>query len=199
MQAGYTVIVSQLDSGKWQAFRNGQQIDSKDLSIGPNSVDVTLHQKILIPTFPDDLGVLDPYDADCGVDWQEIIIPETGYQLAIGECVLGAVNERFSCMVPYAHNGMHYHFKPDIDGRSTVGRIFLQVHQTAGFGDYGFCGAFTLEIKNSFTAPIVIYPHMRIAQVFFNQVLLPVSYSGAYSREDHFDGPVAPVLGRDRF
>jgi dCTP deaminase len=57
---------------------------------------------------------------------------------------------------------------PMIEGRSSIGRLGLFVHVTAGFGDVGFCGYWTLEMFA--VQPVKIYPGVPICQIFFHQV-----------------------------
>jgi dCTP deaminase len=59
-------------------------------------------------------------------------------------------------------------FVPMIEGRSSIGRLGIFVHTTAGFGDVGFDGFWTLEI--SVIQPIKIYPNIRIAQVYYHSI-----------------------------
>ena len=56
---------------------------------------------------------------------------------------------------------------PYIDGKSSVGRNFILNHHTAGRGDDGFCGEWTLEIRVLY--PTVVYPYMRIGQIYYEQ------------------------------
>lgn len=182
------------NGGPWEAFKNGQKVNSEDLRIGPNSIDVTLHNKILVP---DKLEwSLNPRNPTIDVSnlFDSYTINEV-YSLRPFKSILASVNERFDCTVPYA--GCRY--VQMIEGRSTLGRLFLNVHSTAGFGDYGFKGAFTLEITNLSPWAIELTPGMRIAQVYFQQVSLPQLYEGAYNGQEHYDGPIAPTLGPDRF
>jgi len=58
-----------------------------------------------------------------------------------------------------------------VDGRSSVGRLGIQVHSTAGFVDPGFKGKITLEISNVNRRPIVLKPGMTIAQMSFIKIL----------------------------
>lgn len=201
MQLGGESLFDAFSDKHWQAYRGEETLPMDSLRdlIGPNSIDVTLHPKILYPSKSVEHEVVDPRIAE-SLSWQE---HEGELTLMPGECVLGAVNERFDCTTGLHlymgdHNELTY-WKQDIDGRSTVGRMFLQVHMTAGFGDYGFSGAFTLEITNVFNRPIRLYPGMRIAQVFFTRVYRPKRYHGAYSLSNHNDGPIAPSLGKGRF
>jgi len=57
---------------------------------------------------------------------------------------------------------------PMIEGRSSIGRLGLFVHVTAGFGDVGFCGYWTLEMFA--VQPVKIYPGVQICQLFFHQI-----------------------------
>ena len=57
---------------------------------------------------------------------------------------------------------------PMIEGRSSVGRLGLFVHVTAGFGDVGFCGYWTLEMFA--VQPVRIYPGVPICQIFYHEI-----------------------------
>ena len=56
---------------------------------------------------------------------------------------------------------------PEIDGKSSTGLKFIVNHHTAGRGDDGFCGQWTLEIRVMY--PTVVYPYMRIGQIYFKE------------------------------
>ncbi len=55
-----------------------------------------------------------------------------------------------------------------IEGRSSIGRLGLFVHVTAGFGDVGFCGFWTLEMFA--VQPVRIYAGVPICQIFYHQI-----------------------------
>ena len=55
-----------------------------------------------------------------------------------------------------------------LEGRSSIGRLGMYVHVTAGFGDVGFKGFWTLEI--SVIHPLVVYPNVQICQIFYHTV-----------------------------
>ena len=57
---------------------------------------------------------------------------------------------------------------PMIEGRSSIGRLGLFVHVTAGFGDVGFCGYWTLEMFA--VQPVAIYPGVPICQIFYHEI-----------------------------
>ena len=68
---------------------------------------------------------------------------------------------------------------PMIEGRSSIGRLGIYIHVTAGFGDIGFSGYWTLEI--SVVQPVIIYPFVRIAQIYYHEIRGDVSeYKGKY-------------------
>jgi dCTP deaminase len=70
------------------------------------------------------------------------------------------------------------HYVPIIDGKSSIGRLFVKVHETAGYGDPGFDGQYTLEVTTM--QPIHLYVGMRICQVRFHTVVGEVA-----SYQDH--------------
>jgi dCTP deaminase len=59
-------------------------------------------------------------------------------------------------------------YVPMLEGRSSVGRLGLYIHVTAGFGDVGFAGYWTLEIQC--VQPIRIYPHVEICQIYYHTI-----------------------------
>lgn len=80
-------------------------------------------------------------------------------------------------------------FVPVLDGKSSLGRLFIQVHATAGYGDPGFNGQYTLEV--TVTHPVKVYPGMRFAQIRFHTLVGEVlPYTGNYTGEAAM-GPVA--------
>ena len=85
------------------------------------------------------------------------------------------------------------HYIPMINGRSSLARLGVSVHQTGGFGDIGFCGHWTLEL--AVVVPVRLYPEMKIAQIcWFEPSSIPPAcdlYAGKYPNEE----PV-PVASR---
>ena len=80
-------------------------------------------------------------------------------------------------------------YVPIVDGKSSIGRLFITVHVTAGYGDPGFDGQYTLETV--VTHPVIVYPGMRIAQMRFHTMVgEPKLYEGNY-RGDASKGPIA--------
>lgn len=101
------------------------------------------------------------------------------------------------CLLPNHGYLMHtremigtYDYVPVVDGKSSIGRLFIQIHCTAGFGDPGFFGQYTLEVVVQY--PIRVYPGMRIGQIRFHSIEGDVEkpYAGNYTHERAM-GPVA--------
>jgi dCTP deaminase len=88
----------------------------------------------------------------------ELLIPENGLVLVPGRLYLGST-------VEYTET---HGFVPCIEGRSSIGRLGISVHVTAGFGDIGFCGTWTLEI--TVAEPIRIYANIQICQICYDSV-----------------------------
>ncbi len=85
-------------------------------------------------------------------------------------------------------------FVPVLDGKSSIGRMFVKIHETAGYGDPHFNGQYTLEVTAMH--PIRIYPGMRFCQIRFHKIAGDVTpYDGNYTGEDA-RGPVASKAWR---
>jgi dCTP deaminase len=128
-------------------------IDPFDESrLNPNSYNLSLHDELLVY----EEVVLDMRKSN-RVD--RIAIPSEGLVLAPNQLYLGRTAERTE-----THN-----LVPMIEGRSSIGRLGLFVHVTAGFGDVGFAGYWTLEMFA--VQPVKIYPGVPICQIFFHQIV----------------------------
>lgn len=89
---------------------------------------------------------------------KEIIIPAEGFVLQPGELYLGVTEE---------YTETHKHV-PFLEGKSSIGRLGIDIHATAGKGDVGFCNHWTLEI--SVTKPVRVYAGMPIGQLIYFEV-----------------------------
>ncbi len=123
-----------------------------DTRLNPNSYNLTLHNELL--TYEE--VVLDMRKAN---RTRRIEIPPEGLVLSPNQLYLARTVERTE-----THN-----FVPMIEGRSSIGRLGLFVHVTAGFGDVGFCGYWTLEMFA--VQPVRIYAGVSICQIFYHQIL----------------------------
>ena len=86
------------------------------------------------------------------------------FMLHPGEFVLGSTLERVG--VPDDLVGR-------VEGKSSLGRLGLMIHSTAGFIDAGFDGHITLELANVASLPITLYPGMKIGQISFMEMTSP--------------------------
>lgn len=97
-------------------------------------------------------------DAKAHNQIEEMIIPEDGFVLHPNVLYLGVTEE---------YTESHEHV-PFLEGKSSVGRLGIDIHATAGKGDVGFCNTWTLEISCS--QPVRIYHGMPIGQLIYFQV-----------------------------
>lgn len=148
-----------------------QPFDSK--KINPNSYNLTLNNEFAVyksqvpmayNLYHKECPLQNPIDIPEYLDMKtnneiyKFEIPESGFILYPGILYLARTNER-------THTNW---YAPKIDGRSSIGRLGITVHVTAGFGDCGFDGFWTLEI---FTIlPVKIYPNVDICQIVFEKI-----------------------------
>ena len=127
-------------------------IDPFDPSrLNSNSYNLSLHHELL--TYEE--VVLDMRQQN---RVRRLTIPEHGLVLNPNQLYLARTVERTET----------HDLVPMIEGRSSVGRLGLFVHVTAGFGDVGFCGYWTLEMFA--VQPVKIYPNVPICQIFYHQI-----------------------------
>lgn len=135
--------------------------------VNPNSYNVTLGKELII--------YMDPI-LDCKKEnrFKTIQIPEEGYTLLPGNLYLASTNE-------YTET---YNFIPQISGRSSIGRVGLSVHISAGFGNNGYKGKWTLTMSCS--VPVKVYPKMEIGQIYYFPIVGPKEelYQGKYDKKD---------------
>lgn len=116
---------------------------------------------------------LTPLDMNKDNPTMDLFIPEEGLVLWPGVLYIGRTLERTATDK----------FIPMINGRSSVGRLGISVHITAGFGDIGFDGTWTLEI--TVAEPVRVYPCSEIAQVCFFKPCGKIKklYKGRYQNQ----------------
>ena len=127
-------------------------IDPFDESrLNPNSYNLSLHDELMVY----EEVVLDMRRAN---RVRRIPLPPEGLVLHPNLLYLGRTVERTETR----------NLVPMIEGRSSIGRLGLFVHVTAGFGDVGFCGFWTLEMFA--VQPVRIYPGVAICQIFYHDI-----------------------------
>ncbi len=123
----------------------------REKQLNPNSYNLRLHNELLVYTEPM-LDVKKPNE------YRILTIPEEGLVLEPGVLYIGRT-------VEFTRTDK---FVPMLEGRSSMGRLGLCVHVTAGFGDVGFAGFWTLEIHA--VMPIRIYADMEVCQIYYHTV-----------------------------
>jgi dCTP deaminase len=101
-------------------------------------------------------------------------IPKEGLQLFPGQLYLAKTNE-------YTETLKHV---PLLEGRSSIARLGIFIHVTAGFGDIGFKGNWTLEI--AVIQPVKIYPDIEICQIYYHTTFgdTSIKYEGKYNSKE---------------
>lgn len=120
--------------------------------INPNSYNLSLNSELLIYDN-------DSLDVKLENKAHSITIPNEGLLLQPGKLYLGRTNEFTKTD----------RFVPMLEGRSSTGRLGIFIHVTAGFGDVGFAGYWTLEIFC--VQPVKIYPNIEICQIYYHDIL----------------------------
>ena len=113
---------------------------------------------------------------------------EEPFMLHPGEFVLGSTLERVQ---------LGDDLVARLEGKSSLGRIGLLIHSTAGFVDPGFDGYLTLELSNVANLPIAIYPGMKIGQISFYQLTTPADHPyGSEGASSKYQGQRGPTPSR---
>jgi dCTP deaminase len=170
-----------------------EPLDDPDIQIQPASVDLRLGREFLefqrtnIPCIhPDSSQEVDEYVSETVVDEGEEFI------LHPGDFVLGTTKERVEIPADLiAH----------VEGRSSLGRLAIVVHATAGLCDPGYKGQITLELSNLGAAPVALAPDMRISQLTFTELSSPAERPYGAERGSKYQeqsGPQASKIGGDR-
>jgi dCTP deaminase len=136
--------------------------------LNPNSYNLTLHNELMVY----EEVVLDMFKPN---RVRRMIIPPEGLVLGPNQLYLARTTER-----TVTHN-----FVPMIEGRSSIGRLGLFVHVTAGFGDVGFSGYWTLEMFA--VQPVRIYPGVQICQIFYHEIAGAITEYASDKYQDNCD------------
>lgn len=152
---------------------------SMDLHLG-NTFKLYEHSKF---------AVLDPRKAETFIGNMRTIVVGDGEPFIVqpGEFVLGVTREHITV--------------PDdlvvrVEGRSSLGRLGIIVHSTAGFVDPGFSGTVTLEISNLNRMPVALYTGMRICQIAFETMSSPAEMPYNKKPGSKYQGQVLPEESR---
>jgi len=155
--------------------------------IQPSSIDVRLHRYFRV--FDNHKHqIIDPAIEQENLTRLVEIDPQGFFILHPGEFVLASTYETV---------GLKEDLAARFEGKSSLGRLGLLTHITAGFIDPGFCGHITLELANVANLPIKLYPGMKIGQLAFFEMTTGVSTRyGDKSMGSHYQNQVGPTASR---
>ncbi|MCL2783132.1 MAG: dCTP deaminase [Propionibacteriaceae bacterium] len=171
-------ILAQVESGR-------VRIDPWDATmVQPSSIDIRLDKYFRVfenHRYP----VIDPARDQSELTRQVTTDSEGAFVLHPGEFVLGATYEYVTLPDDVAAR---------LEGKSSLGRLGLLTHSTAGFIDPGFEGHVTLELSNVANLPIKLYPGMKVGQLCFFQLSSPSQHPyGSAEAGSHYQGQRGPT------
>jgi dCTP deaminase len=158
-----------------------------DGAIQPSSIDIRLAASFRVfanHRYP----VIDVREEQPGLTELLEVDGDEPFVLHPGEFVLGATYERIT---------LGNDVVARLEGKSSLARLGLVIHSTAGFIDAGFDGDVTLELSNVATLPILLYPGMRIAQLAYFELDRPAErpYGGGETGSK-YQGQRGPTASR---
>ena len=155
--------------------------------VQPASVDVRLDRSFRVfdnHKYP----VIDPAAEQPELTRLVDVGPDGHFVLHPGEFVLGGRYEQVTLPDDLAAR---------LEGKSSLGRLGLLTHSTAGFIDPGFTGHVTLELSNTATMPIMLYPGMKIGQLCFFELSSPARHPyGSGAHGSRYQGQRGPTASR---
>ena len=163
-------------------------IDDIDMQVQPASVDLRLGEEFLEFQRANISCIHPNREEEISEYVDETVVPEGDeFILHPGDFVLGTTKERVA--IPddlVAH----------VEGRSSLGRLAIVVHATAGLCDPGYEGQITLELSNLGTAPVALTPGMRISQLTFTELTSPAARPYGAERGSKYQGQSGPQASR---
>ena len=170
-----------LDSGKIALEPRGEDM------IQPSSVDVRLDRYFRLfdnHKYP----YIDPSTEQAELTRLVEVEADEPFILHPGEFVLGATYEKVTLPGDVAAR---------LEGKSSLGRLGLLTHSTAGFIDPGFSGHVTLELSNMSTLPIMLWPGSKVGQLCFFQLSSPAEHAyGTGPYLNRYQGQRGPTASR---
>lgn len=169
-----------------QSGRIGLTPTSENM-VQPSSVDVRLDRYFRLfdnHKYP----VIDPAEEQPELTRLIEVDPDEGFILHPGVFALGSTFEQVTLSDDLAAR---------LEGKSSLGRLGLLTHSTAGFIDPGFSGHVTLELSNTATLPIKLWPGMKIGQLCFFELKSPAEHPyGHGATHSRYYGQRGPTASR---
>jgi dCTP deaminase len=169
-----------------------EPLDDIDQQVQPASVDLRLGAEFL-EFQRTNISCIHPTRAREVSEYIDETVVDEGEEFILhpGDFVLGTTKERVEMPADLVAN---------VEGRSSLGRLAVVVHATAGFVDPGYRGQVTLELSNLGTAPVALTPGMRVSQLVFTELSSPSERPYGAERGSKYqdqDGPQASRIGDD--
>jgi len=169
-----------------------EPVDDLDTQLQPASLDLRLGEEFLEFQRTNISCIHPNREQEVGDYVRETTVPEgEEFILHPGDFVLGTTKERVDV--------------PDdliatVQGRSSLGRLAVVIHATAGIVDPGYRGQITLELSNLGTAPVALSPGMRVSQLIFTELSSAADRPYGVERDSKYQdqsGPQASRIGVD--
>jgi dCTP deaminase len=163
-------------------------LDDIDMQVQPASVDLRLGEEFLEFQRANISCIHPNRESEISEYVDETTVPEgEEFVLHPGDFVLGTTKERV---------GIPDDLVAHVEGRSSLGRLAVVVHATAGLCDPGYEGQITLELSNLGTAPVALTPGMRISQLTFTELTSPAARPYGAERGSKYQGQSGPQASR---
>ena len=158
-----------------------------DRDVQPSSVDLRLDRYFRV--FRNDTTpFIDPKEPQEDLTEMVEVAEANAFILHPGEFVLGSTQERV---------GLPNDLVARLEGKSSLGRLGLLIHSTAGFVDAGWDGHLTLELSNVANLPIALYPGMKIGQISFFEMTTAAEHPyGSAEKGSKYQGQRGPTPSR---
>ncbi|RDZ41342.1 dCTP deaminase [Haloferax sp. Atlit-47N] len=163
-------------------------IDDVDMQVQPASVDLRLGTEFLEFQRTNISCIHPNRESEVSEYVRETHVPEgDDFILHPGDFVLGTTKERVEIPADLLAT---------VEGRSSLGRLAVVIHATAGIVDPGYEGQITLELSNLGTAPVALTPGMRISQLVFTEMKSPADRPYGVERGSKYQGQRGPQASR---
>jgi dCTP deaminase len=171
------------------------RINAGNIVIRPYNIDdlqpasIDLHLSTKFRVFTDNkYSVIDPAKNQPGLTVLLNFKPNEPFILQPGQFCLGSTVEYVEIPTDIVAK---------LEGKSSLGRLGLLIHCTAGFVDPGFRGTLTLELSNISPLPIYLWPNMKVAQICFTELSSHVTRAyGDFQLKSKYQGQSEPTASR---
>ncbi len=159
------------------------------LNVGASSMDLRLGKYFKIYDHTK-FAILDPMKPESFKDATKLIEVDderAPFIVQPGEFILGVTLEKIKISDDLVAR---------VEGRSSLGRLGIIIHSTAGFVDAGFEGTITLEITNINRMPVALYPGMRVCQLAFEEMSSVAEVPYYMKKSSKYQGQIYPEESR---